>query len=233
MRQVFDERELEETELAHETDFTLGTVGLLIVGASILAVCGLCFGLGYAAGHRGSVSTTAAVTLPMTSPDAPLIATAGKQKPTASPLPVAATASADAPVSDAGSANDPDADIVNPAGTAQAQTPPARPASGSASGSQWTVKPALPQQPVASGLGVTPAVGAAAGIMVQIASVSHIEDAEVLVNALRRRGYTVTSHRDLADNLIHVQVGPFNNRNDANAMRMKLLNDGYNAIIEP
>jgi cell division septation protein DedD len=95
------------------------------------------------------------------------------------------------------------------------------------------VKPALPQQPVASGLGVTPAVGAAAGIMVQIASVSHIEDAEVLVNALRRRGYTVTSHRDLADNLIHVQVGPFTNRNDANAMRMKLLNDGYNAIIEP
>ena len=69
--------------------------------------------------------------------------------------------------------------------------------------------------------------------MVQIAAVSHIEDAEVLVNALRRRGYAVTARRDLADNLIHVQVGPFTNRNDANTMRVKLLGDGYNAIIEP
>jgi len=29
-----------------------------------------------------------------------------------------------------------------------------------------------------------------------------------------------------------VQTGPFANRNDANAMRQKLLNDGYNAIVE-
>ncbi len=35
-----------------------------------------------------------------------------------------------------------------------------------------------------------------------------------------------------ADNLIHVQTGPFVNRNDANAMRQKLLNDGYNAIVQ-
>jgi cell division septation protein DedD len=70
------------------------------------------------------------------------------------------------------------------------------------------------------------------GIMVQIAAVSHADDAEVLVNALRRRGYAVTARRDLADNLIHVQVGPFPNRNDADAMRLKLLNDGYNAIIQ-
>ena len=69
--------------------------------------------------------------------------------------------------------------------------------------------------------------------MVQIAAVSHAEDANVLVNALRRRGYAVSVRRDLSDNLLHVQVGPFNDRNDANAMRIKLLNDGYNAIVEP
>lgn len=70
-------------------------------------------------------------------------------------------------------------------------------------------------------------------IVVQIAAVSHSEDADVLMNALRRRGYAVTARRNLADNLIHVQVGPFANRNDAVATRNRLLNDGYNAIVEP
>jgi cell division septation protein DedD len=69
--------------------------------------------------------------------------------------------------------------------------------------------------------------------MVQIAAVSHQEDAEVLVSALRKRGYTVTARRQPSDSLIHVQIGPFTNRNDANAMRLKLLNDGYNAIVQP
>lgn len=229
MRQAFDERELEDAGRGAETDFTLGTTGLLIVAAGILLICGLCFGLGYAAGHRGPGAATAAAQ-PAPSPDTPLAATAGKQKPTAAPQPAAAPTSTDNPIADSGSSNDPDADIVNPPGTAQAQAASSQPASGAATSSQWTVKPALPQQqtqPTGTGF------GAVAGIMVQIAAVSHLEDADVLINALRRRGYAVTSRRDLADNLIHVQVGPFTNRNDANAMRMKLLNDGYNAIIEP
>jgi cell division septation protein DedD len=72
-----------------------------------------------------------------------------------------------------------------------------------------------------------------AGLMVQIAAVSHAEDASVLVAALRRRGYAVTARREPADSLIHVQVGPFANRNDANAMCQRLLGDGYNAIVQP
>jgi cell division septation protein DedD len=69
--------------------------------------------------------------------------------------------------------------------------------------------------------------------MVQIAAVSHSEDAEVLVAALRRRGYAVTMSRDAADSLLHVRIGPFSSRNEASAMRDKLLGDGYNAIVEP
>ena len=68
---------------------------------------------------------------------------------------------------------------------------------------------------------------------VQIAAVSHVEDAEVLTNALRRRGYTVTPRREPADNLIHVRIGPFVTQAEASNWRMKLLNDGYNAIIQP
>jgi cell division septation protein DedD len=69
--------------------------------------------------------------------------------------------------------------------------------------------------------------------MVQIAAVSHQEDADVLVGALRRHGYAVTARRDPADGQFHVRIGPFASRNDANAARQKLLNDGYNAIVQP
>jgi cell division septation protein DedD len=69
--------------------------------------------------------------------------------------------------------------------------------------------------------------------MVQIAAVSNPEDAEVLVAALRKRGYGVSARHEVTDGLIHVRIGPFNNRNDANQWRQKLLNDGYNAILQP
>ena len=69
--------------------------------------------------------------------------------------------------------------------------------------------------------------------MVQVAAVSHQEDADVLVGALRRRGYTVTAQREPSDGLIHVRVGPFATREEANRMCTRLLNDGYNAMILP
>jgi DedD protein len=78
-----------------------------------------------------------------------------------------------------------------------------------------------------------PGTAGGSALMVQIAAVSNPEDADVLVNALRKRGYAVTAHRDAADGLIHVRIGPFSNRNEANNWRLKLLNDGYNAIVQP
>jgi cell division septation protein DedD len=69
--------------------------------------------------------------------------------------------------------------------------------------------------------------------MVQVAAVSHEEDANVLVGALRRRGYAVTARREPADGLIHVRIGPFASREEANRWATRLLDDGYNAIIQP
>jgi len=69
--------------------------------------------------------------------------------------------------------------------------------------------------------------------MVQIAAVSHEEDADVLMTALHQRGYAVSRRRDPVDNLIHVQVGPFATQNEAIGMRQRLLNDGYNAVVQP
>ena len=68
--------------------------------------------------------------------------------------------------------------------------------------------------------------------MVQIAAISKQEDAEVLVAALKKRGYSAAVRNDPKDNLLHVQIGPFATREEARAMRAKLLADGYNAILK-
>ena len=68
--------------------------------------------------------------------------------------------------------------------------------------------------------------------IVQIAAVSHREDADSLLAALEQRGYTVYIRQEPQDKLLHVQVGPFNTRKDADAMRQHLLADGYNAIVK-
>jgi cell division septation protein DedD len=68
--------------------------------------------------------------------------------------------------------------------------------------------------------------------MVQIATLAHQEDADVLVGVLRRRGYSVTTHRDAVDGMVHVQIGPFASQDVANQWKRRLLNDGYNAVVE-
>ena len=88
---------------------------------------------------------------------------------------------------------------------------------------------ALPAPTIKTEPEATPALA----LMIQIATVSSQEDADVLVGALRKRGYAATARHDPADNKLHVQIGPFSNRNDANAMSQKLLHDGYNAIVQP
>ena len=69
--------------------------------------------------------------------------------------------------------------------------------------------------------------------MVEIAAVKNGEDANVLTNALRKRNYPVTERREPVDGMIHVRIGPFPSHEEANRWRVKLQDDGYNAMIEP
>ncbi len=73
---------------------------------------------------------------------------------------------------------------------------------------------------------------AATGYMVQIAAVSHFEDANVLVSALRNRGFAATAQH-MPDGLIHVRIGPFATHEEASRMSARLLGDGYNAMVQP
>jgi cell division septation protein DedD len=68
--------------------------------------------------------------------------------------------------------------------------------------------------------------------MVQIAAVKNRPDAEALAAALEKNGFTPTIRTEPQDKLLHVQVGPFDNRDAAKAMLQKLSNAGYNAFIK-
>ena len=71
-----------------------------------------------------------------------------------------------------------------------------------------------------------------APIYVQVAAVSHKEDAESLLAGLKQRGYSAFERSLDTDKLIHIQVGPFNSKQSADAMKARLQGSGYNAILK-
>jgi len=82
--------------------------------------------------------------------------------------------------------------------------------------------------------GQAPASPAAAGsgYFVQVAAVSKQEDAEALVESLKGHQYQAIIANQPSDKLFHVQVGPFTDIKEAESMRTKLVNDGYNPILK-
>ncbi len=233
MRGVFDDEEREPVQPSRDTELTLGSGTLLAMFFGLVVICGLFFGLGYALGRHGSGEATAAVQQSATAAQTSLQANGSRSKPSAivQPVSAASTQSAGADQAPAATSN------TNPAASSPATFSKA---STGASPGQPQVQPALaaaansPQPaPPAAAQNVHPALAQTVQLMVQIAAVANPEDGEVLVNALRKRGYTVVARREPADNLIHVRIGPFSSREEANRWRQKLLDDGYNAIVLP
>jgi DedD protein len=227
MQRGFGVEEIEPGEQKQDRVLTLGPVMLLAILSGLLLLCGLFYELGYRSGRR-SVITSVAVS--QTSAGQTVIAPAGSplSKPPAKGLIPATPPASSAPMQSAGQAP---LDATGSAATGDALTTYSSSSSATVAG-QPQVRPALPSAPAANYL-IQPALTHNAGIMVQIAAVSHAEDANVLMGALHKRGYAVVARRDFSDNLIHVQVGPFSNRADAVAMSQKLLGDGYNAQVLP
>ena len=70
------------------------------------------------------------------------------------------------------------------------------------------------------------------GYFVQVAAVSKPEDGEALVDALKKKDYPAFVATPVADKLFRVQVGPFPEIKDAEAMRARLIADGYSPILK-
>jgi DedD protein len=67
--------------------------------------------------------------------------------------------------------------------------------------------------------------------IVEVMALSHESDADAMIAALQRQGYQPTVNHTQQDSLLHINVGPFANKSDAERMRERLLHDGYDAII--
>ncbi len=218
-------------EEARDRELTLGPAALIAMALGLCALCVVCFVWGYSVGHRGS--TEAGSTAPAAGGPSVAQILSGQAKPAANQSNQPHVDQSAQSVDDAVAAASPAANTPSPANASYPDS-----TSAHAGGDAAVVKTALPAQapaaqPADTSGQVQTALGQGVNWMVQIAAVSHTEDADVLVSALRKRGYVVSSRRDPADNLLHVQVGPFATHADASAMRTRLLNDGYNAIIEP
>jgi cell division septation protein DedD len=213
-----------------DREITLGTMTILGIFFALAVLCAGFFGFGYTTGRRTLPTPVAGSSQPLSagvvgaskpSPFSSSQSTASEQ--TTAPLPVsvpatsglAAAAPAPLPrsapiVRETAADFDPDASV---AGVPPRPVPVKLPVSDTPV--PVTASPSVPGQ-----------------FMVQVAAVSHPEDADLLVTTLKRVHYDVAVHHEPQDKLLHVQVGPFSNRKDADAMRQRLLADGFNAIIK-
>lgn len=228
MRRVFDEEDVDQGRPSRDTELTLGSGALIAIGCGLLLLCALCFGLGYGAGRSGS-TPSAASPPPSASDQEPLQATGNIPKPSAeAQTPIAPPQPSEATGNTGTLPGSGSASAIPPNPAAPTEVRPALPTSGAAPGPPSSAAPA-----VHPALGQAQPQPSGQQYMVQVAAVSNATDAEVLSNALRKRGYPVISRREPADNFIHVRVGPFASQQIAEQWRSKLLNDGYNAQLQP
>jgi DedD protein len=221
LREVQDDFESETKQ--RDVELTLGPAVLLAIACGLLLLCGLCFGVGYTAGRRNGARLAASKEA-ASGQTIEAQAAASGHKPAATGAPPVVQAASAQPLPAEPPASSTPGNGESPAATQATPANAVRPAMGAetafaqSSNGPTQVQPALPP---------------GSGVMVQVAAVSHVDDANVLMGALRKRGYAVTVRREPDDNLIHVQVGPFASRADANAMSQRLLGDGYNAVVLP
>jgi DedD protein len=202
-----------EADEVRDTEITLSTGKLLGIFFALAIVCGVFFTMGYLLGKSTSAGgrTEIVATVPSSSAGKPY---AGNKTPEAVTQTCPPGSPNCAPVS---SSTD-----NTPAAKASDQASTAQPSSGSKT----------PDQSTGQSTSADVKSGAASSFMVQVAAVSKQEDAEILVTALRKKQYPVFIANAAGDPLFHVQVGPFSDRKDAEAMRTRLSGDGYNAIVK-
>jgi DedD protein len=216
----------EEDDFAHNgAELSLGMGTLLGIFFGLALVCGVFFGFGYMMGHRTPgvyVSSEPLYVAPKPAENlvAPKPSALVPARPTDASRVVLTTTTETNPAS----APAPQVQQVGP--SEAAATTPAEP--------KPTVIQRVATAPVPSAAPATapPATASSGNIMVQIAAVKNRTDAEALADALRKNGFSPTIRTEPQDKLLHVQVGPFINRDDAKAMRQRLSSAGYDAFIK-
>ena len=193
---------------SEDTEITLGTGKLLFLFFGLVAICALFFALGYSLGRKSEPTVAAAppANLPQTSSNSTK-ASGGAAAPPMTFYKAVEQKDANAELTPSA---DTKTDTTTTATTAPTQTQPPQPTSVD------------PSTTLPSG-----------GYFVQVAAVSKEEDAQALVDALKKKEYPAfVAAQNNTDKLFRVQLGPFVDPKDAEVMRSKLVGDGYNPIVK-
>lgn len=205
-----------------DTEIALGTRSLLAIFFGLVLICAVFFGLGYSVGRASG--TRAA------EPPATETASSAADSHPSKPSPDQTLTPVETPPSAASDGGTPSAE--NPPET-QATAP--RPATATASVPSTPAPANSFQSPASAARPATLQPASATStpsLMVQVAAVRVPQDAQILVDALKKHGYAAVVRNEPQDQLLHIQLGPFATRADATAMRTKLLGDGYNAVVK-
>jgi len=195
------------TAASEDTEITLGTGKLLALFFGLVTLCAVFFALGFSFGKNSVLKlSTSEATAP--APTAPATFRPSAVKTTSgTTMPADAASSAES-----GNKNAPDQPGSSAAG--QDTSPPVSSANAGNAPPDPAVAPPLNSY------------------YVQVAAVSKQEDADALVDALKKKQYPAFSANTAPDKLFHVQVGPYADVKDAELMRAKLVGDGYNPILK-
>ena len=195
------------TSKTQDTEITLDVGKMLVLFLGLAALCGVFFGLGYSFGKK-SVSSAPTET-PVQSAQGSGI------RPSATKSNTSGSSQSNLTFYKAVNDTDSNAQLAKK----DAATPPAssEPSAGE------DQKPPTPDPTTAPQTG--------SGYFVQVAAVSKQEDAEALVDALKKKQYPAFV-ANAPDKLFHVQVGPYTDVKEAETLRSKLVSDGYNPILK-
>jgi len=191
---------------SQDTEITLGTGRMLALFFTFVLVCAVFFAIGFSLGRRTSILGV------------------GNGLSTSSGTVVRPSASTESAAKSSSQSNDSSLSksvAANPTDSASAADSKSQPTNASASESAST--------PPAS-INSAPANGT---YFVQVAAVNRQEDAEALVEALKKKQYPAfAANNSPTDKYYHVQVGPYTDFKEADAMKTRLIADGYNPIVK-
>jgi DedD protein len=231
---------------SEDTEITLGVGRMIGLFFLLAAICGVFFSIGYSLGKSNAREQA------LDEPPAqvqPASAAASEQSDAKPPAVVGPKSdAAQAPQEQASAAN-----IKNnltfykavqqggnsmPGQTSDNAAVPTLPAAAKPAVTNVT-QAVTPAMETASPSGMSPInhaapVTGAGTIVVQIAAITREDDAVALAGALRKKDYNVIVVKNPAvnDKFYHVQVGPFTNMKEADAMKTKLIAEGYNPIVK-
>ncbi len=209
----------EQLSEQQDTEITLGTGKLLLLFFGLVVLCGAFFGIGYLIGKNSGTPQQVATETGLSNGSSDAVkpsSSLGTPRPVSKPQDCSTPGNCDQQSS--GSA--PFYDSVGDKNVTPKLEPPT--ANTPEQNSATSPSPEL-SKPAAPG----------SGYIVQVAAVSKQQDADTLVSALRKKQYPVfVTSNPPTDKLFHVQAGPFADIKEAEAVKSRLVNDGYSPILK-